>query len=242
MQNYRNNPIFANSILIQCPQPMYRLISDIPNASSIKNIIFDFGGVICDLDITRTENKFKEFGPPKPANSNPSHSLSRQFHILVENLETGAISPRKFREVIRNHYANPPSDQAIDETWNAMLLKIPQKRIHLLERLRNQFRIFLLSNSNQIHNEKYLRDFQQQAGYRDLDELFEKVYFSYKIGLKKPGKEIYEFVLSDSRLNPKESLFIDDTLENVQGAEAAGINGYHLKSGTEINDLFLSVR
>ena len=220
---------------------MFHLISDIPNHSSIKNIIFDFGGVICDLDITRTEKKFKEFGPPKPVHSDQSYNLSIQFNILVEDLETGAISPQQFREVIRNHYAVPPSDQAIDEAWNAMLLNIPDKRIRLLEKLKSNFRIFLLSNSNQIHNDKYLRDFQQQTGYHDFNDLFEKAYFSYNIGLKKPGKEIYQFVLSDSRLNPIESLFIDDTLENVIGAEAAGINGYHLKNGTEIDDLFLSV-
>ena len=219
---------------------MFHLISDIPNHSSIKNIIFDFGGVICDLDITRTEKKFKAFGSPKPENLNPSHIMSQQFHILVENLETGAISPQHFREVIKNHYKTPPSDRAIDETWNAMLLTIPDKRIRLLEKLKNQFRIFLLSNSNPIHNEKYLQDFQQQAGYRDFNELFEKAYFSFHLGLKKPDKEIYQFVLADSRLNPVESLFIDDTLENVQGAEAVGINGYHLKNGTEIKDLFFT--
>ena len=218
---------------------MYRLISDIPNSSSIKNIIFDFGGVICDLDIPRTEKKFKEFGPQKPANSITSHSQSHQFNNLVENLETGAISPQQFRAVIKNHYVTPPSDEAIDETWNAMLLNIPEKRIRLLEKLKSYFRIFLLSNSNQIHYEKYLQDFQQQTGYHDFNDLFEKAYFSFEIGLKKPGKEIYNFVLADSRLNPIETLFIDDMLKNVQGAEAAGMNGYFLETGTEINDIFL---
>ncbi len=220
---------------------MYRLISNIANHSSIRNIIFDFGGVICDIDIARTEKKFKDFGPLKHANSNPSHIQAQQFKILVENLETGAISPPQFREAIKHHYANPPSDQAIDDTWNAMLLNIPEKRVRLLEKLKSQFRIFILSNSNQIHYEKYLQDFQQQTGYHDFNELVEKAYFSYKIGLKKPGKKIYEFVLFNSSLNPAESLFIDDTLENVQGAEAVGMNGFYLKNGTEICNLFLPI-
>jgi len=217
---------------------MVRLISDIPNYSSIKNIIFDFGGVICDLDITKTEKKFKEFGPAKQVNSNQSGSQSQQFQILVENLETGLISPDQFRELIRDNYVNPPSDLAIDEAWNAMLLNIPEKRIRLLERLKRQYRIFLLSNSNQIHYNKYLQDFQRQTGYRDFNGLFEKAYFSFEIGLKKPGKEIYEFVLSDKSLNPGDCLFIDDNLDNVKGAMAAGINGYFLKNGDEIADLF----
>lgn len=214
---------------------MYRLIPEIPNHASIKNIIFDFGGVICDIDISRTEKKFLEFGPSKPG----SADSSEQFNILVENLETGAISPQQFREIIRNHYVTPPTDQAIDDTWNALLLKIPEKRIRLLEDLRTSFRIFLLSNSNPIHKDQYIQDFQQLTGYRDFNELFEKAYFSFEIGLKKPGNEIYEFLLSDSGIDPAESLFIDDMPENVRGAEAAGINGYHLQNGTDIGDLFL---
>jgi FMN phosphatase YigB (HAD superfamily) len=221
---------------------MYRLLPDIPNYAAIKNIIFDFGGVICDLDITKTEKKFKDFGAPKSLYSNSSHDHSRQFNILVEDLETGAISPKQFREVIKNHFVTSPTDSDINNAWNAMILNIPEERISLLKKLRNQFRIFLLSNSNQIHYEKYLQDFKQQTGYLGFHELFEKAYFSFEIGLKKPGKAIYEFVLGDSNLNPDESLFIDDTPENVQGAEDAGINGYYLKNGTKISDIFFPVQ
>jgi glucose-1-phosphatase len=217
---------------------MYRLIPDIPISSFIKNIIFDFGGVICDLDIPRTEKKFEEFGPVKPSKLNSSEDHSQEFKLLVEALETGSISPRQFRDVIKDHYITPPSDQAIDETWNAMLRYIPEKRISLLENIRSHYRIFLLSNSNKIHHENYLRDFQQHTQYQNFNELFEKAYFSFEIGLKKPGKEIYEFVLSDSGLNPSESLFVDDTVENIQGAELAGINGYFLEKGKEISELF----
>jgi len=218
---------------------MLRLASDITNHTAIKNIIFDFGGVICDLDISKTEQKFREFGPSRPAASDSQVSQAQRFQNLVEDLETGAITPEKFRQEIRDHYVVPPSDQSIDETWNAMLLSIPKKRIHLLETLRRHFRIFLLSNSNQIHYEKYLRDFQLQTGYSDFNDLFEKAFFSFEIGLKKPGKEIFEFVLSKSRLNPAESIFIDDTCENVEAAMSVGMIGFHLHNGTEINDLFI---
>jgi glucose-1-phosphatase len=218
---------------------MYRLIPDIPNYPTIKNIIFDFGGVICDLDIVRTEKKFLEFGPAKSVNPGSPNDSSQQFNILVENIETGTISPAQFRQVIKDHYVTPPPDKAIDETWNAMLLTIPESRIRLLEQLRNQYRIFLLSNSNKIHYDKYVLDFQKQTGYSGFNDLFEKAYFSFEIGMKKPGKAIYEFVLSTSKLNAAESLFIDDTHENIGGAESAGINGYFLKNGTDITDLFL---
>lgn len=218
---------------------MLRLVSEIPNHSAIKNIIFDFGGVICGLDISRTEEKFREFGPSRPAISDSLISRAQRFQNLVEDLETGTISPEEFRQEIRDNYVIPPSDDTIDETWNAMLLNIPEKRIRLLENLRSHFRIFLLSNSNQIHYQKYLRDFQLQTGYRDFNDLFEMAYFSFQVGLKKPGKEIFEFVLSKSRLNPAESIFIDDTHENVEAAMSVGIIGFHLHNETEVNDLFI---
>ena len=213
---------------------MYHLSSVIPNHSSIKNIIFDFGGVICDLDISLTEKKFRDFGPSKNQNSDSG----KEFHKLVERLETGKISPDQFRKTIRDHYVNFLSDQDIDEAWNAMLLFIPDHRIQLLQQIKTNYKTYLLSNSNQIHYECYLKNFREQIGLADFTALFEKTYFSFLIGLKKPGREIYDFVLSDSSLNPTETLFIDDTLENVEGAEAAGINSLFLKEGKEIADLF----
>jgi glucose-1-phosphatase len=217
---------------------MYTLISEIPGHHTIKNLIFDFGGVICGLDIARTEKKFKEFGPAKLTDPASQKESANVFEKLVEHLETGAITPDQFRQAIRDHYLNPPTDEAIDETWNAMLLPISDERIHLLQVLRNRYRIFLLSNSNKIHMAKYLPDFQRQTGYHDFNDLFEKAYFSCEVGLKKPEPEIYRFVLSDSRLKPEESLFIDDMPENVKGAESVGIKGFHLINGTQITDLF----
>jgi glucose-1-phosphatase len=217
---------------------MLELIPEIPNAPFIRNIIFDFGGVICNLDIPRTEAKFREFGESNPLNAASGDIPEKQFKILVEKLETDVLSPKQFRDIVKSHYTVPPTDDAITDAWNALLLPIPESRIHLLEKVRRRFRIFLLSNSNRIHHEKYLADFRQQSGYRAFDELFEKVYFSFDMGMKKPDSEIYEFVLSQNNLNPFETLFIDDTIENVKGAECLGINGYLIENGTEITDLF----
>lgn len=213
---------------------MFHLRSVIPDHSLIKNIIFDFGGVICDLDISLTEKKFREFGPAR----NQKPDSGKEFQKLVEGLETGMITPAQFRKKIRDHYIKPLSDPVIDETWNAMLLFIPDHRIRLLQQIRTNYRTFLLSNSNPIHYDCYLQHFREQTGFTDFTALFEKTYFSFLIGLKKPEKEIYEFALNDSILNPAETLFIDDTPENVTGAEAAGIKGFLLKEGKEIADLF----
>jgi glucose-1-phosphatase len=218
--------------------PTYQLIPEIPNHSSIKNIIFDFGGVICDLDIPRTEALFRNFGPPKKRVMEDNTDSSNQFDLLVAGLETDRISPQQFRDIIRDHYENPPTDLAIDDTWNAMLVGIPDRRIELLKELKSSYRTFLLSNSNRIHYSKYILDFQKQTGYKDLNPLFEKVFFSFEIGMKKPDKEIFDFVLNDSKLVASETLFIDDMPENICGAQSVGLLVHYLSEGEDICCLF----
>jgi glucose-1-phosphatase len=208
--------------------------------NEIKNIIFDFGGVICDLDITKTEEKFREFGPARKNDRPGSEDSSMRFDILVEQFERGAISSGEFRTTIRNHYQVPPSDSAIDEAWNALLTDIPGQRLKLLEDIRHNYRIFLLSNSNEIHYHHYLLDFRQKSGYNDFDELFEKSYFSFQVHLSKPGKEIFNLVVKENGLDPSMTLFIDDTLKHVETARILGINGYHLDipKREQLMDLF----
>jgi glucose-1-phosphatase len=219
---------------------MKKLKNTISRHDKIKNIIFDFGGVICDLDITRTEKKFREFGPVKTANPPAPENPSLRFDILVDLFEKGAISTEEFRSAIRNHYQVPPTDAAIDDAWNALLTGIPEQRLQLLEDIRYNYRIFLLSNSNEIHYHHYLIDFHQKSGYNNFNELFEKSYFSFQVHLSKPGKEIFNLVLNKSRLDPSLTLFIDDTLKHVETARILGINGYHLdiQNGEKVLDLF----
>jgi len=217
---------------------MIQLKPTIPHHESIKNIIFDFGGVICNLDIKRSIEKFKNFGLIKAEFSGTPSEQERQFELLCSSYETGLITSKQFIDTIRNYYQRPPSDQAISEAWNALLLEIPEPRVRLLESLRERFRIFLLSNSNEIHYLKYREDFQQQYGYQNFDSLFEKVYFSYLLHLKKPDQAIFKIVLDENNLEPFETLFIDDTIVNTMAAQQLGIIVYHLQEGQEITNLF----
>jgi putative hydrolase of the HAD superfamily len=205
---------------------------------TVKNIIFDFGGVICDIDIPLTEQKFKEFGPPKGGVSISKEESDRLFFKLVEDFETGRISPEGFRETIRAFYQTPPSDRQIDETWNALIIGIPDERIRLLESIRSNFRIFILSNSNRIHYEYYLKMFREQTGYKDFDDLFEKAFFSFDLGLSKPDPRIFREVISRAGLVPSETLFIDDTLMHVESARSVGLHALHLSDGKDIVMLF----
>ncbi|MCK9219545.1 MAG: HAD family phosphatase [Bacteroidales bacterium] len=211
-------------------------IPDLPNPESIKNLVFDFGGVICDLDMKRTDAKFKEFGMRTFV---PSNSISSSDDLL-RKYERGDMTSQEFRNILKKQFIAPVNDEQIDQAWNAMLLPIPLARIRLLEKLVRDFRVFILSNSNEIHYRQYLHDFQKQSGYPDFNSWIEKAYFSFQIHLQKPGKAVFEYVLRQSRLNARETLFIDDSIENIEGAIGCGMVVHHLKihDGEDILDLF----
>lgn len=205
-----------------------------PFASTIENIIFDFGGVICDIDPKLAEKQFLELG----FNVADSSALPKSKE-LVHLLESGAIQPRVFRDGFRELFVHPPTDEQIDFAWNALLLDIREPRIRCLEALRDHYRIFLLSNTNEIHYNCYVARFREKYGYRDFDQLFEKAWFSYRIGITKPDVQVFHYVLNDKNLAPEKTLFIDDTLVHVEGGAKAGLHGFHLEPQTEINDLFV---
>ncbi|HNX85365.1 MAG TPA: HAD family phosphatase [Bacteroidales bacterium] len=205
-------------------------------AAPIKNIVFDFGGVICDLNMQRTYDRFKEMGMH---HFNTAYSVSEQEDIF-RSYERGNISSAEFRDILKKLFDQPVTDTQIDEAWNAMLLDIPLPRVRLLEKLRPQYRTFILSNSNEIHYHHYLQNFTIQTGYNNFEELVEKTYFSFKIHLQKPGKEIFDFVLHDSGIDSEETLFIDDSTPNTETAKKMGFQVWRLKpeQGEDITDLF----
>jgi putative hydrolase of the HAD superfamily len=128
------------------------------------------------------------------------------------------------------------SHQQVDDAWNALLLDLPVKRVEMLKLLKPHYRLFLLSNSNQIHYDCYMGRFEKEYGY-SMELLFEKLWFSFQLGLLKPDPEIFRYVLNEAGLIPEETLFIDDTLVHVEAARSVGINAFHLKPGLEICNL-----
>jgi len=210
--------------------------SGIQHPVSIKNIIFDFGGVICNIDVKVTEKRFAELGL-QPGEKETGYSGSSH---LFEYLEAGRISISEFHDGLRKFFTHTVTDEQLDEAWNALLLDIPAPRIRLLEVVRKNYRIFMLTNTNEIHYLKYAETFRNQYGYKDFDALFDKAYFSYRIGLIKPDAAIFSHVIHDSLLEPSETLFIDDTLEHVKSANSLGIHAHHLQigKGEQIMELF----
>jgi len=200
----------------------------------IKNIIFDLGGVIINLDMDRTARAFAEF---------TGKSLKEvQDRIATLNIfykyEVGELNDQEFRNLVREFIGSEITDQQIDQSWNALLLDIPKERIELIKNLGKQFRIFILSNTNLIHFVEVEKILEKHTGVSSLSAMFEKVYLSYEMGMCKPHPGIYQYVLKNADLKASETLFIDDNLNNIEGASQLGIKTIHLQPPTTILDIF----
>lgn len=207
--------------------------------ANIKNIIFDLGGVLLNLDTKATIDAFKSLGI---TDFDHSYSQAAQKE-LFDDFETGKISSKIFREKINQHFKKSLTEQEIDKAWNAMLLDLPKERLELLDKLWGDNRLFLLSNTNDIHINAYSKYLQSEFGVPNLSHLFEKEYYSYKVGMRKPNADIFEHVLKENNLLAKETLFIDDSPQHVEGAAKAGIHAIWLdvKGGQTILDVFADV-
>ena len=202
--------------------------------TQIKNIIFDLGGVILNIDHQAPVEAFEALGIP---DFEAHYSKASQSSLFVE-LETGTISPEVFRQRLRDSLSIELSDEDINAAWNAIIKDFPKQNIKLLEQLKGAYRLFLLSNTNAIHHPVFSARLMHEYGYSDLGELMEKAYYSHEIGLHKPDPRIFEFVLDDARLLPEETLFIDDSEQHVTSAQQVGLKVHHLREGETIVELF----
>jgi epoxide hydrolase-like predicted phosphatase len=202
--------------------------------AQIKNIIFDWGGVITDLDFEESNKAFKKYGLN---NFIEQYNLQVQKDIYLK-LETGIIEPGEFRSELRRLIPDPISDDELDQCWSALLCDIPEDRWNLLKQVKKNYKTFLLSNTNKIHVKSYFRRIFEKYGKDGYTHLFEKTYFSYNLKMRKPDIEIFQHVLRDSNLKPEETLLIDDYHENIRTAAKLGIITYHLQEPVTILDIF----
>ena len=200
---------------------------------NIKNIIFDFGGVVLNIDYQLTINAFKKLGIE---NADILYSQSSQIQ-LFDALETGKINQNEFIKRIKETIKIDISDDSILDAWNKMILDIPKKRFLLLKNLRKKYKTYLLSNTNIIHYNLYINELHK-FGLNNFDELFTKTFFSFQIFMRKPDKEIFEYVLKDQNLKISETLFIDDSIQHIKSAENIGLHTHHLTNGRDITELF----
>ena len=183
-----------------------------------KNIIFDLGGVLLDIDFQKTIDAFKKLGIEN------FEDMFSQINAdeLFEKLETGNITEPDFYSAIKSRTKTNISNAEIDGAWNALILKFRTESLQYLETLSKSYKLFLLSNTNSIHLQYFKQLFIEQTGKPLLDAYFIKAWYSNEVGLRKPGSEIFEFVLQEEKLIAGETLFIDDTLINIETAKKLG--------------------
>ena len=185
----------------------------------IKNIIFDFGGVLVDLEPQACLDAFAALGLPQVAGYLTPYGHKGPFG----QVENGEITLSEFSDEIRKIFNTSITDEQIENAWAAFLLHTPKNKMQMVHELGKKYRVFLLSNTNPIHIRK-LEEFEE-AGY-PVKECFEKLYLSYEIGLSKPGRPIFEYVMLDAGLKPEETLLVDDSPANCKTASELGMRTF----------------
>ncbi|MBR6227400.1 MAG: HAD family phosphatase [Bacteroidales bacterium] len=205
-------------------------------SAKIKNIIFDLGGVVLDIDESIVYKELEKMGINT---SELAHS--KDLMEILSKFDTGIYTAPTFRKKMKALIGQEKmTDQKFDSIWDAMLLDIPRERIEAIEKVKKHYKIFLMSNSNVIHYDLYVRDLQLRFGYNEFDELFNKSYFSFAEHLEKPDPRFFELILDHEGLLPEETLFIDDTAANIKVAQSLGINTYHISREELVRNLFVN--
>jgi len=202
--------------------------------AGIKHIIFDLGGVLLNIDYNLTRDAFVATGIE---NFDEIYSQLHQ-ESLFDQWEMGLMTRQEFVQTLQRASARPISEEQILSAWNAMLQDFPVRRLQLLQQLRLYYDLFLLSNTNEVHEEAFNGILMRQHGIPNLGVFFDKVYLSHRVGMRKPDPEIFRRVLTDNQLKPEQTLFIDDSPQHIAGAKEAGIQAIYLEKGMTIEDIF----
>ena len=197
-----------------------------------KAIIFDLGAVILNINYQNTIDEFTKLGVKNAATF---YSKKVQTN-LFNQIETGMISSNEFLKALQKETNNTNITQ-LEQAWNAMLLDLPEERLQLIKKLKSNHTIFLLSNTNAIH----INAFKKQLGDKKwlaFCKLFDKMYLSHEVGLRKPDIEIFEYILTEQKLIAEEVFFIDDSPQHIASAKKLGIHCHHLLEKEDVITLF----
>lgn len=200
-----------------------------------KNIVFDMGGVLLDIDYHRTINAFKELGV---ANFETFYSQAGA-HELFQALEKGTIEPAEFYVKMNEYAGTSYSIADIRDAWNAILIGFRESSLAYLEVLKQKTNVLLLSNTNAIHVDKLREMYNEKERSHPYEEYFHHCIYSFETGTRKPDAACYQWMLDHAKIKAEETLFIDDTEENTLAAERLGISTILLKRGVFIEELGL---
>lgn len=199
----------------------------------IKNIIFDLGSVLLDIDVDRTLRSFDDIGV-SGKQLEEIYKDPENFFLLFEK---GAIDVDTFRNAFRTLSDNHLTDQQINDAWSAMVVGFPKNKVELLKCLVNRYDLYLLSNTNEIHVPIYTRQFRETSGGVSFEDMFTRIYYSHVVKLSKPNPAIFHYMLNDSGILPEESLFIDDLQRNVDAAIETGLPSCHFREEDDLAEV-----
>lgn len=200
----------------------------------IRHVIFDLGEVIIDLDIPGTVEKLSRLSGKTPAEVREIYSSSETFL----DYEKGLISDEEFRSGANRLLGTDMSMEEFSAIWNGMLYRLPEERLQLLDRIRPDYRTFLLSNTNALHLEAFNAMVQTISPSRRMHDYVEYAYYSHLVNMRKPNEEIFRLVLEEQNLKPEETLFLDDNADNIIGASRLGIHAIRVTGPEVIFNLF----
>lgn len=199
----------------------------------IRHIIFDLGGVLLNIDYNATEEAFAELGITDFAER---YSQLRQNNFF-DDWETGKLCRADFIKGMQK--AGSPailSEEEVLQAWNAMLLDFPLRRLQLLQQLRLHYDLFLLSNTNEVHEEAFNELLMKTHRFQTIGLFFDRTYLSHRVGKRKPGKEIFLQILEENELLPEHTLFIDDSPQHIATAQTLGTQTIYLEKGMTIEE------
>jgi putative hydrolase of the HAD superfamily len=204
-------------------------------SSEIKNIIFDLGGVLLNINPLLSLLEFEKLSGIDKETLTGRLAKENVF----EKFETGRLNPTQFRLELNRIMETNLDNTAIDAAWNTLLLDFPLVRVQLLQQLQKNYKVYLLSNTNIIHFWHYTKEFFENYNIQMID-LFDKLFLSYEIGLHKPDTSIYSYVIEDLGIEPSKTVFIDDSLANIESAAGLGINIIHITGENDVTGYFVN--
>jgi putative hydrolase of the HAD superfamily len=203
------------------------------NIIGIKNIVFDFGGVVITLDRDEAVRRFKDAGL---TNAEELLDAYHQKGIFLE-FEEGKLSREEFCDAVSKEAGRYIPEETVEYGWLGFLKEMPDSKLEMLEELRKSYRIYLLSNTNPVIMDwAHTPAFSSQG--KGIDAYFDKIYASYQIGCTKPDPEIFDFMFKDSGMIPSETLFIDDGEANIEMGAKLGMKTYLAKNGEDLRHIF----
>ena len=190
---------------------------------NIEAIIFDLGGVIINIDFNLTLRALEQYTDKKLGTG---EYLTK--NPIFYEYETGKLSEKDFFENLKHIYQLQASNEQLVKAWNALLLDIPESRVELVSELSNQYQTFILSNTNPTHLFEVENILRQQTKANSLKEIVHRPYYSFEMHKAKPEIAIYEQVIEENNLIPQKTLFVDDSLANIEGARKLGLQTLHI--------------